>query len=95
VLYLAIVAGLLFLGVFGDTTWAFGLALLTTLPISLPAFFVFYVGGVMLFGSGEWGVVANVVALVFWLGVAAGDVVLVRMVLVSRRSPAPLVNDAI
>jgi len=55
--------------------WPFWLVVLLTLPLSLPAYFVDYIGLAVLFGVEEWWL-PRVVSFVLWIGVAVAQVVL-------------------
>ena len=67
---------------------AFWALFLLTLPASLVAYFVTYAGGVLVFGVGDWSVVAGIVIASVWTAVAAAQAWTIMSICRARRVEA-------
>jgi hypothetical protein len=64
----------------------FYLLVLVTLPLSLTAWSMTYLGGVLVFGPGEWGVIPRLLVATMWVAVAVVEATFVCALLQARRA---------
>ena len=86
-LYLALIAILTVLAANPDqaSDLRFGALFVVTLPTSVAAFFVTYVGGVMIFGPDPTFTESLIVMLPVWLGAGLANIALVSLIAKQRR----------
>lgn len=85
-LYVLVCAGLAALA-FGPTNTRmipYSLLLVVMAPASLVALSITYLGGVLLFGSGQWNLPARLLVIVFWTALATGQMLIVRAMRAGR-----------